>query len=150
MLDAFDTAILDIVQADAGLSHEAIGNKVNLSASSVRRRIANMKQSGIIQRDVSIVNIEQFGVLLIVSVILNEETPEIYNDLDTIFEAETLVKQSYHVSGESDFVLIVHASYMQSYEECARSVLMSNPSINRFNTTVVYSRRKFDTSITTA
>lgn len=108
-----------------------------------------MKRSGIIQRDVSIVNIEQFGVLLIVSVLLNEETPEIYNDLDKVFEAEKLVKQSYHVSGESDYVLVVHAASMQSYEEWARSILMSNPFINRFNTTVVFSRRKFDTSITT-
>ncbi|GLQ21917.1 Lrp/AsnC family transcriptional regulator [Algimonas porphyrae] len=148
-MDAFDTAILDIIQSDAGLSHEAIGQRVNLSASSVRRRITNLKRDGVIERDVSIVNVEQFGVLLITSVILNEETPEIYNELDTIFAEQKLVKQSYHVSGESDYIIIVHASSMQSYEEWARAVLMSNAYINRFNTTVVYSRRKFDTSVTT-
>lgn len=122
---------------------------MNLSASSVRRRITNLKRDGVIERDVSIVNVEQFGVLLITSVILNEETPEIYNELDTIFAEQKLVKQSYHVSGESDYIIIVHASSMQSYEEWARAVLMSNAYINRFNTTVVYSRRKFDTSVTT-
>ena len=150
MLDKFDVAILDIIQSDAGLSHEAIGREVNLSASSVRRRIANLRQTGIIERDVSLVSIEQFGVLLIISVTLNEETPEIYNELDNLFAAQALVKQSYHVSGENDYVLIVHAPSMRAYEEWSRAVLMSNPHINRFNTTVVYSRRKFDTSVTTS
>ena len=150
MLDRFDANILDIIQSDAGLSHEAIGQKVNLSASSVRRRIANLKKTGIIERDVALVNIESFGVLVIVSVILNEETPEIYNELDSIFAQQDLVKQSYHVSGDSDYVLIVHAPSMSAYEEWARSVLMSNRYINRFNSTVVYSRRKFDTSISTS
>ena len=150
MLDTFDAAILDIIQSDASLSHEAIGKEVNLSASSVRRRIAHLRQTGIIERDVSLVNIEQFGVLLIVSVILNQETPEIYNELDDVFAGQDLVKQSYHVSGENDYVLVIHAASMRAYEEWARSVLMSNPYINRFNTTVVYSRRKFDTSVTTS
>ena len=150
MLDKFDARILDIIQSDAGLSHEAIGQKVNLSASSVRRRIANLKKTGIIERDVALVNIESFGVLLIISVFLNEETPDIYNELDAIFAQQDLVKQSYHVSGESDYVLIVHAASMSAYEEWARSILMSNRYINRFNTTVVYSRRKFDTSISTS
>ena len=138
MLDTFDAAILDIIQSDASLSHEAIGKEVNLSASSVRRRIAHLRQTGIIERDVSLVNIEQFGVLLIVSVILD------------VFAGQDLVKQSYHVSGENDYVLVIHAASMRAYEEWSRSVLMSNPYINRFNTTVVYSRRKFDTSVTTS
>ncbi len=149
MIDTFDAAILDILQSNADMTQEAIGREVNLSASSVRRRISSLKQNGIIERDVSIVNAEQFGVLLIISVVLNQETPEIYNDLDEIFSNEDLVKQSYHVSGGYDYVLIVHAASMRSYEEWSRSVLMSNPHINRFNTTVVYSRRKFDTSVAT-
>lgn len=146
-LDEFDRAILDLVQRDASLTHEAIGERVNLSGSSVRRRLAALRKGGYILREVALLDGAATGVTLIVSVTLVEETPEAYASLDAILAEEEPVKQSYHVAGSDDYVLIVHSPSVQTYEEWSREVLMSNPHVRRFDTRVALSRMKFDTTI---
>ena len=146
-LDEFDRAILDVVQRDASLTHEAIGERVNLSASSVRRRLAALRRNGLILREVALLDGAATGVTLIVSLTLTEETPEAYASLDAILAAEEPVKQSYHVAGSDDYILIVHSPSVQAYEAWSRGVLMSHPHIRRFDTRVALSCMKFDTTI---
>ncbi|MEO0815988.1 MAG: AsnC family transcriptional regulator, partial [Pseudomonadota bacterium] len=47
-LDRFDRAILKRIQTDNTLSHARIGEDVGLSPSAVRRRIAILRESGVI------------------------------------------------------------------------------------------------------
>ena len=54
VLDSFDRAILALVQIDNQRSHASIGAEVSLSASSVRRRLAAMRDNGVIISDVSL------------------------------------------------------------------------------------------------
>ena len=69
-MDHFDHAILQIVQDDCSLGYEAIAEKVGLSASAVRRRLVNLKRSGVIVAERAIVDPSHIGVTLIVSVSL--------------------------------------------------------------------------------
>ena len=146
-IDAFDRAILKVVQRDASLTHEAIGERVSLSASSVRRRLSALKKAGYITGEVALLAGAERGVTLIVSLTLSEETPEAYKALDALLESEEPVKQSYHVAGADDYILIVHEASVHAYEQWSRRVLMSNPHIRRFETRVALSRPKFDTTI---
>ncbi|MEL6362862.1 MAG: Lrp/AsnC family transcriptional regulator [Pseudomonadota bacterium] len=145
--DDYDRAILRLVQNDASLTHEAIGRSVNLSASSVRRRLAALKDAGIIEKEVALLSPEHAGVTLIVSVSFKEETADAYDQLDARVRDDPAVKQSYHVSGEEDYVLIVQAPSLQWYENWGREMFMTDPAIRRYSTKVVWSRKKFDTSI---
>ena len=61
-LDAFDRDILKVVQGDNLLTHAQIGERVNLSPSSVRRRLTHMREQGVIAADVSIVDPTALGI----------------------------------------------------------------------------------------
>lgn len=146
-LDIFDLAILDIVQQDNQRTHASIGDEVNLSASSVRRRLSVMRKKGVIIADVSITDVSKRGLTFITSVSFEREDPEVYNEFRAQMQAENAVSQCYSVSGDSDFVLIVHAESPEAYEVWGEQALMAIPSIRRYSTSIVWSRTKFTTRI---
>lgn len=146
-LDPADLNILAIIQLDNQLSHAAIGDKVGLSTSAVRRRIRAMEEAGIISGNIAVVDPELFGVVLILEIALDFETPERYAALDNLIEDSAHVQQCYHVSGEMDYILIVHGPSLRWYEQWLGEHFTSNEDIKRVNTRVVWSRRKFDPSV---
>lgn len=146
-LDKFDLAILDIVQSDNLRSHASIGLEVNLSASSVRRRLTAMRDSGVIIADVSLTDASKHGLTFITSVSFEREDPDVYNTFRAQMCEEAAVSQCYTVSGDFDFVLIVHSSSPEAYEQWGEQTLMTNPGIRRYSTSVVWSRTKFTTRI---
>lgn len=146
-LDAFDRALLKLVQKNNAQTHEALGQQVNLSASSVRRRLDRLRREGVIDREVALLDRDGYGVTLIVSIAFERESADAYDDLDARLIGSSLVKQVYHVAGEEDYVLIVHCDSLQTYEAWAKDTLMSDPDIRRYSTRVVWSCKKFDTSL---
>ncbi len=145
-LDDLDRSILRIVQRDNQLTNAEIGERIGLSTSSVRRRLTQMREDGVIAADVSRLHPDDVGVTLIVTVSFATETPEDYNAFDEQMRALAPVQQSYHIAGENDYILIVHGPNLQWYEEWAQDALMSNPIIRRYSTQVVWSCKKFDTA----
>jgi Lrp/AsnC family transcriptional regulator, leucine-responsive regulatory protein len=146
-LDSFDLAILDIVQLDNQRTHAGIGEAVNLSASSVRRRLAAMRAGGVIIADVAVTDATLRGLMFITTVAFEREDPRIYDAFRAQMQADAAVSQCYSVSGETDFVLIVHAASPAAYEKWGAETLMANPAIRRFSTSIVYSRTKFTSQI---
>ncbi|MEM8635169.1 MAG: Lrp/AsnC family transcriptional regulator [Pseudomonadota bacterium] len=147
VIDEFDQAILEIVQRDNQRSHASIGEDVNLSASSVRRRLAKMRESGVITADVSLVDPAKQGLTFIVHVSFAREDPEIYTAFKAQMIADPTVSQCYHISGDEDFVLIVHATNPEAFELWGTDALMANGAIRRYSTSLVWSRSKFTTHI---
>ncbi len=149
-LDDFDRAILQIVQRDNLVSHAAIGERVGLSASAVRRRLGAMREDKIIARDVALLDADRFGVTLIVSVTFAVETPEIYAEFEAQVQALSQVRQCYHVAGSADYILIVQAPSLQFYETWSMEQFMSNGAIRRYDSVVAWSCKKFETAINSA
>ena len=55
--------------------------------------------------------------------------------------------QSYHVSGATDYILIVQGPSLQWYEDWAKENIMSIGAIQRHDTAVVWSCKKFETAL---
>jgi Lrp/AsnC family leucine-responsive transcriptional regulator len=146
-LDDFDRAILKIAQQDNQFSHAAIGERVGLSASAVRRRLGILRRSGVIARDVAILDPGAFGVTLIVTVSFAIESLDIYATFERAMQSLPNVRQCYHVAGDNDYVLVVQAPTLPFYEEWAKQHIMSNDAIRRYDTVVVWSCKKFETAI---
>jgi Lrp/AsnC family leucine-responsive transcriptional regulator len=151
VMDAFDIKILNIVQRDNRLSAEKIAERVGLSPSSVQRRLKRLRKSGIIEADVAVVSPEAAGrrLIAIVGVTLQQERPlgpEMQEFKKLMLQAPE-VMQCYHVTGDSDFVLIITAKDMQEYEALTRRFFVENKSVRRFYTSIVVSRVKFGTII---
>ncbi len=148
-MDQFDHAILQIVQEDSSRGYEAIAEQVGLSASAVRRRLVNLKRSGVIVAERAIVDPSRIGVTLIVSVTLAKEDTPTYRRFKVKFAGVPEIAQCYIVTGQADFILVAHLSKMEDYEAWLDEHLLCEPVIKRVKTNVVYSRVKFETAIST-
>lgn len=62
MLDERDRKILDLLQADAGLSVADLADRVALSVSACSRRIQRLEESGHIARRIVVLDREKMGV----------------------------------------------------------------------------------------
>lgn len=149
MLDAFDRAILTIVQENNQLTHSEIGQQVNLSPSSVRRRLARLRKDKVIQADVSIVDPSKEMIQVIVVVSFKEESIEGYQSFKDRMIKDPQVSQCYAVSGEIDFILVVQAESLETYEKWGEQTLMTDKTIGRYSTHIVWSRVKFSTAVAT-
>jgi Lrp/AsnC family transcriptional regulator, leucine-responsive regulatory protein len=143
-LDAFDFAILDILQDDCAQPHAVIGDTVNLSGSAVRRRIAAMKAAGVITHERALVAFDALGprVRLLVSVSFERESPAIYEAFRKAMRAEPWVTHCFSTAGAADFMLIVEAPDVAAYEAWGERVLMRDANIKRYESTVVWSTVK--------
>ncbi|WP_306016841.1 Lrp/AsnC family transcriptional regulator [Oceanicaulis sp. MMSF_3324] len=147
MLDAQDRAILAIVQRDNRLSNQAIAEQVNLSETAVRRRLTRLRSEGVIQSDVVVLDRSRLGQTLIVAVTFHDDTPETYERFRIVMAEDPQVTTLYSVAGETDFILHVHAPSLEAYESWAEASLLSDPTVRRYETTVVLSTIKFTTKV---
>ncbi len=146
-LDSYDRAILEVVQRNNLLSHAAIGERVSLSSSSVRRRLHRLRETGVIAADVSIVNPDAERITVIVTVVFEHESLEGDREFKRRMLAAPEVSQCYSVAGSLDFILVVHTASHSDYEQWGERELMADPRIRRYDSHIAWSRVKFTTAI---
>jgi DNA-binding Lrp family transcriptional regulator len=121
-LDAFDLAILNILQRDNTIPQRTIGEAVNLSAPAVQRRIKRMEETGVITANVAVVNPAKVGqpITIFVEVEVISETADLIDAAKKEFSAAPEVQQCYYVTGEADFILVIVVPTMTDYEALTR------------------------------
>lgn len=139
MLDTFDHKILEIIQKNNLTPQRDIGEIIGLSAAGVQRRIKKMRELGIIEKDIAVIDREKIGnnVTLLVEIFLDSEKIEQIDTLKREFEKATEIQQCFYVTGESDFFLVIVVPSMAYYENLTRKIFFSNENIKRFRTIVV-------------
>ncbi len=137
-LDAFDLAILRILQRDNQTPQRAIGEAVHLSAPSVQRRIRRMEAEGVIRANVVIVSPDSVGLPLtiIVEVELVAETPEEIDAAKERFRSAPEVQQCHYVTGEADFILTLVVASMSAYEDFTRRAFFGAGNVRKFRSFV--------------
>ncbi|WP_207480696.1 Lrp/AsnC family transcriptional regulator [Arenibaculum pallidiluteum] len=137
-LDALDRRILALVQEDARQPAERIGQAVGLSASAVQRRLARLRETGVIAAEVAVLDPRSLGrpLVMIVDVELERERPELLAAFRRWLAAEPAVQQAWYVTGESDYVLVVTAAAMEAYDALMQRLVAENANVRRFRTRV--------------
>jgi Lrp/AsnC family transcriptional regulator, leucine-responsive regulatory protein len=147
-LDSLDRALLSLLQRNTRQTYSELAAKVHLSESSTRRRVDAMRSNGVIDAEVALVNPEMIGgVQVIVSVMFERESPELYAQFREHIRKLDCVQQCYSVAGDVDFVLIVHAPDLVSFERFGEQALMGFPGLRRYSSQVIWSRVKFSTQM---
>ena len=143
-LDAFDKAILSILQKDNSIPQRLIGEKVNLSAPAVQRRIRRMEAQGVIAANLAVVEPSALGhpITIFVEVELVSETAPDIDAAKRAFLAAPEVQQCYYVTGEVDFMLVVLVPSMAAYEALTRRLFFADPNIRKFRSFVAMDRVK--------
>jgi len=137
-LDSFDRRLLDRVQRNADLSAEAIGQEIGLSGSAVLRRLKRLKAAGVIQAEVALVDPAKVGkpTFFIVALEVERERPELMSRLRQWLGNEDQVQQAFYVTGSADFILVITARDVESYDALMTRLMADNPNVRRFTTNV--------------
>lgn len=137
-LDRFDRRLLNLVQDDAGQTAEQLAQHVALSPSAIQRRLRRMREQGVIVRETAIVDPAHAGrpTVFVVSLQVARERPELLAGLRRWLVAQAQVQQAFYVTGESDFILVVTAPDVASYDALMSRMMVENPNVSRFTTNV--------------
>lgn len=148
-LDAFDLAILRIVQRDNKTPQRQIAEAVNLSAAAVQRRIAAMEAAGIISENVAVIHPDALGlgITAIVEVNLADERTASVDAAKALFSAAPEVQQCYFATGGVSFVLIIVTADMRAYEALTRRLFGDNEQVRSYRTLIALDRVKVDTAL---
>lgn len=137
-LDRFDHHLLRLVQEDASQTAEQLAEQVALSPSAIQRRLRRLREEGVIERDISVVDAHKMGryTVFVVSLQVERERPELLGELRRWLAAQEQIQQAYYVTGEADFVLLIAASDMETYDALMARLVTENPNVKRFTTNV--------------
>ena len=148
-LDALDTALLDLLQRDASLPVRVLADRVGSSPATCQRRLAQLRASGVLQRQVALVDRQLVGrpLTVFVSVELDRQNAALLAQFEQRMAAEESVMACYEVSGEFDFLLVVSAASMADYHAFTREVFSSHHNVRNFKRMFAMNCSKFDTRI---
>ena len=137
-LDRFDRQLLRLVQEDSGQTSERLAEQVALSPSAIQRRLRRLREQGVIEREVAVVDARKLGrsTTFIVELQVERDRPELLVGLRAWLAAQTQVQQVFYVTGEADFVLVVSAPDTEAYDQLMSRLMHDNPNVRRFTTSV--------------
>ena len=143
-LDDADTTILRTLQRDCRAGLEQLAQECTLSVPSVQRRVKRLRDSGLILKEVAVLDPARFDYKM-TFVVLVELDRESLQQLDVFRKRarnEPRVQQCYYVTGDADFILVCAARDMNDFEDLTHQLFFDNSNVRRFRTSVVMDRTK--------
>jgi len=149
LLDDIDKKILDLLQENNQLTNLDLAEKLGISPPPCLRRVKRLRELGIIAKDVCLIDpikIEQC-VIAFVGVILEIKREDTLSYFErNMLEAPEVV-QCYFISGEVDYLLVIHVKDMNHYDEFTRRVFVKDANIKMYKSNFCLSRVKYETKI---
>lgn len=143
-MDAKDLEILKLVQDNARLTAEMIGQKVGLSPPAVQKRLKRLRETQVIEREAAVISPAKVGreMTVIVQVMLERENRAHLDAFKRRIRNAPAVQQCYYTTGEADFILIVVVKDIQEYEAFTQEYFFDESNVNRFTSSIVMDRVK--------
>jgi DNA-binding Lrp family transcriptional regulator len=148
-LDAIDLQLLDQLQRDASLSNLELAERVHTSAPTCLRRVKRLRDAGLIERHIAILNPQRLadsighGLTAIAEVTLDRQNSEALDAFEARVALEAQVQQCYRVSPGPDFVLVVHSGDMPAYQQLAQRLFSADANVRNVKVFFSVKRSKF-------
>ena len=148
-LDSIDLQLLTQLQRDASVSNQMLAERVHTSPATCLRRVKGLRDAGLIERQVAILNPEKmaarigFGLTAIVEITLDRQDAQALDRFEARVAEITQVQQCYRVSPGPDFCLVVHAADMPDYQALAQHLFTSDANVRNVKTYFSIKRSKF-------
>lgn len=152
-LDRFDLQLLNLVQSDDSRTAEVLAEEVSLSSSAIARRLRRLRRDGWITRTIALLGTKLTCRRLraIVTLQLNEHADVAGKTaLLNRIEAAPQIQFSYELAGAMDFLLLFDCANMAEFNAVAESVLVSDSTVRRYETSFVKREIKFSPFVSLA
>ncbi|MGK2909191.1 MAG: Lrp/AsnC family transcriptional regulator [Sphingobium sp.] len=138
-LDASDYRILQALSEDGRASDVWVGEQINLSSSAVARRRKIMEEAGVItgyNANLDLTSLGFSGVVM-VAIELSSQAENALNE----FEQEVIkcpsISYCGFVSGDTDFIIMIHVSSFNNYDHIYRQELSILPHVAKIRSSFV-------------
>lgn len=149
ILDDVDRRILNILQIDASQTNAELAELVHVSPPTCLRRVKQLRENGVIERQVAIVAPDKVGSRLsaIVEITLDVQAADRMEEFERVVADEPAVLQCYRVSPGPDFVLVVQVADMPAYHALAHRLFTTHSNVRNVKAYFSTFRSKFETRI---
>lgn len=152
-IDGIDVKLLEALQDDASQSNQALAARTHISPPTCLRRIKRLRDAGLIEREIAILNPDKLadtlghGLTALVEITLDRQGSE----QQELFEARVMpdgaVQQCYRVSPGPDFILVVHVRDMPAYLALAQRLFTSDANVRNVKAFFSVKRSKFEPKV---
>jgi DNA-binding Lrp family transcriptional regulator len=148
-LDQIDLRILKQLQHDASLSNQALAARVHTSAPTCLRRVKRLRDTGLIERQIAVLNPEKWattcghGLTVIVELALDRQDAAALECFEAQVISDVAVQQCYRVSPGPDFVLVLHVVDMPAYQLLTQRLFTSDANVRNVKAYFCVKRSKF-------
>jgi len=124
-MDAIDIKLLELLQHNAELTIQELSKEVHLSTTPCWKRINQLKTNGYINKTVSLVDRKRVGanVTAMVSIKVNNHNQERISIFAKTIQDIPEVIECYRMSGETDYLLKVVVSDIESYDTFYKNLI---------------------------
>ncbi len=149
-LDDTDLQLLNALQDDATASNQALAAAVRVSPPTCLRRVKRLREAGLIEREVALVQPDALarhlghGITAIVEVTLDRQDTERLAAFEQRMQPEAAVQQCYRVSPGPDFILVIYAQDIPGYLALAQRLFSSDGNVRNVKTFFSLKRSKFE------
>lgn len=152
-LDNIDIKLLELLQTDASQNNQSLAEKVHISPPTCLRRVKALRDSGLIEREIAILNtdklaeIQGFGLTALVEITLDRQGAEHLDAFEARVIQDNAVQQCYRVSSGPDFCLVIYCTDMPAYLALANRLFTQNANVRNVKTFFSTKRSKFQTKL---
>lgn len=152
-LDNIDWELLAALQEDASLPNQELAERVHVSPPTCLRRVRRLREAGLIERQVAVLNEDAVaaqlghGLSAIVEVTLDRQGAEHADAFERRAVAEPAVTQCWRVAPGPDFVLILRVPDMPAYQALAERLFTQDANVRNVKAFFATRRAKFGTAI---
>lgn len=148
-LDDIDKRILNALQVDASQTNHDLAQQVHVSAPTCLRRVKQLTQAGVIEKQVAIVAPQLVGARLtaIIEITLDVQAVERMEEFEQRVSLDAAILQCYRVTPGPDFVLIAQVADMPAYHALAHRLFAAHTNVRNVKCYFSTFRSKFDTRI---
>lgn len=133
-MDNLDIKILQQLQNNCRISTEELGATIGLSATACQRRIKKLRDQGVIESEVAVLNPQVLDnhLTVLVDVKLVKGGAKIIDRFKQAMRQCDRVQQCYYLAGDVDFSLVISVKSMPDYERLTRDLLLNNSDVHTF------------------
>lgn len=145
-LDELDRRILEILQRNSALTNNELAEKVHVSAPTCLRRVRRLRETGLIEREIALVDPARLGmsVTAIIEITLDVQTVDKQEAFEALVAKEEAVTQCYRVSPGPDFILLVQLRDLDDYHAFAHRLFTAHANVRNVRTFFSTRRSKFE------
>lgn len=148
-LSTADRRLLNALQRDATRNQTDLADIAGMSRTSCWRRIRDFEKSGLIRRQVALLDpkLAGFNIQVVLAVAMTEHTDQNRQDFESHVAMLPEVTECFSVAGERDYVLHVVVRDMETYTELLNSQILKHPAVRSASSTFVLRTVKYTTML---